>query len=76
MPITCVIKRWTRVVPGVQSCPIVTIWVGACVPQIYAYIRYMTMTLYDIDIPCHECGGFLDDHLPDCPEVPQPLDNQ
>jgi hypothetical protein len=27
---------------------------------------------YDGDIPCHECGGFLDDHLPDCPEVPTP----
>jgi hypothetical protein len=36
----------------------------------------MTNTLYDIDIPCHTCGGFLDDHLPDCPEVPvtEPLD--
>ena len=24
------------------------------------------------DIPCYECGGFLDNHQPECPEVPTP----
>ena len=29
--------------------------------------------LYDGDIPCYECGGFTDNHQPECPEVPTPL---
>jgi hypothetical protein len=28
----------------------------------------MMKTIHDIDVPCFECGGFLDDHLPECPE--------
>jgi hypothetical protein len=32
----------------------------------------MTMTLYDIDIPCTTCGGFLYNHIADCPDGDTP----
>jgi hypothetical protein len=32
------------------------------------------MTLYDIDIPCTTCGGFLYNHIADCPDEPDTPD--
>jgi len=29
----------------------------------------MINTLNDIDVPCYTCGGFLDKHRTDCPDV-------
>lgn len=30
----------------------------------------MINTLNDVDVPCLTCGGFIDAHINECPEVP------